>query len=168
MMKIKQLISNICEDEESNNPFALMGYKWFDISIVGFLLTSYHSLKFRLMFRDKYFTHFLWITWSYAQIRHWNNLLYITVMLFVCFLIYLFLCIFIFLFYFYVLILFMLLISIFIIIFYFFIIFNFPCFMFYSHTCTLYILLTPVHINPVTATHWMLLSSTYNFFAFHS
>jgi len=59
MMKIKQLISNISEDEESNKPFALMGYKWVDISIVGFLLTSYHSIKFRLMFRDKYFTQFL-------------------------------------------------------------------------------------------------------------
>jgi len=34
MMKIKQLISNIREDEESNKPFALMGYKWVDISIV--------------------------------------------------------------------------------------------------------------------------------------
>jgi len=59
MMKIKQLISNICEDAESNKSFALMGYKLLDISNVGFLLTSYHSLKIRLMFRDKYFTQFL-------------------------------------------------------------------------------------------------------------
>ena len=83
-------MSNICEDAESNKPFALMGYKQLDISIVGFLLTSYHSLKFRLMFRDKYFTQFLRITCSYAQIKYWENLLYIIVMLFVYFVIYLF------------------------------------------------------------------------------
>jgi len=52
-------MSNICEEAESNKPFALMGYKWFDISIVGFLLTRYHSLKFRIMFRDKYFKQYI-------------------------------------------------------------------------------------------------------------
>jgi hypothetical protein len=34
--------------------------------------------------------------------------------------------------------------------------------MFYLHICTLCIQLTPVHINPVTDTHRMLLSSEYN------
>jgi hypothetical protein len=35
--------------------------------------------------------------------------------------------------------------------------------MFYLHICTLFIQLTPVHNNPVTDTHRMLLSSKYHF-----
>jgi hypothetical protein len=54
---------------------------WWDTSIVGFILTSYHSLNGRIMFTDKHFTRFLQITCSYAQIRHWQNVLYIIVML---------------------------------------------------------------------------------------
>jgi len=144
-----------------------MGYEWVDISIVGFLLTSYHSIKFRLMFRDKYFTQLLWITCSYAQIRHREILLYIIVLLFVCFVIYSFLSIFIFLFYFHYFNFNSFLCFIFMYFYFFsFLIFKFPCFTFHSHNCTLYILLTPVHINPVTATHWMLFSPKYNFLHF--
>jgi hypothetical protein len=56
MIKIKQLMSNVCKVAKSNIQFALMVYKWLDFSIVGFLLTNYHSLNDKFVIREKHFT----------------------------------------------------------------------------------------------------------------